>query len=258
MKKKTQSSNSTSTNLNQQIKPSSPMNSNSQYFTFPIWEKVYLDIKEVKDIDSFFSFSSSIFINKKVYIFPKYKSPSSHYAIFDTSTEQIAFYPLQIECFNPLHDKQTNLIYLFSYDSSYGSDFRYNIIEYNPINNSFTNLVMKGVAPKARREAFTSFIFDGKIYFFGGVQMFTGDNSMNYLFSFNIKECEWNIEKYNGIFHSDNMNLGYIINTFNVIGVEVEEGSGDEKGKVILIGGKYFDDVFYSNMSITTKIQNAK
>ena len=255
MKKKPQNStNSTTSNIIQTTKVTST--NPSQNLNFPIWEKVYLDTKDIKDIDSFFTYSSSIQINKKVYIFPKYKSSAGHYAILDLTNESIQFFNLSIECFNPVYDKTNNMIYLFSYESTYGSDYRYTIIEYNPIKNSFSITPQKGVPPKARREAFTSFVFGGKIYFFGGVQMFPGDNSMNYLFTFNIKEYEWNIENYNGIFHNDNMNLGYIINTFNVVSVEVP--CGNESSKVILVGGKYFDDVFYSNMSILTKIQNAK
>lgn len=299
MKKKQQpqppQNQSTLSNPNPLPTPSTILTPSQHLSTFPIWEKVYLDLKDspLKDNDSFFLTSTSLYLpqHKKCYFFPKYKpTQTSHYAVLDIEKTHIQFYIMPYECFNPVLDSSSNKIYLYTYDTSYGSDYRYSIIEFLPSKGSFSLLNHKGIAPKARREAFVSFILNKKMYFFGGVQMFPGDNSMNYMYSFNLKENEWNIESYEGIYHNDNVNLNYIMNTFDVVSINIESntpiqcnnciyGNGPSlnnssednnnnnnkttsiphtNSKVLLIGGKYFDDVFYSNMSIATKIQNAR
>lgn len=235
------------------ITPIAPTNQ-YQISSFPIWEKVYLDLKEFKEHEDFFNNSMIIQCGSIIYIFPKNKIQSSkkaYYAIFYSDNETMVINEMDIECFYPIHDQGSNGIYLFAYDDTYMSDYRYAIVEFNIETKTFNYLQQKGVAPKARSELFTAFLLGGKIFFFGGISMFPGDNSGLYLFSFSIKESEWNIENYTGIYHNDNQNLPYISNTINVVPIQIS------KEKELLIGGKYFDDVFYSNIT-SQKIQNAK
>jgi hypothetical protein len=95
------------------------------------------------------------------------------------------------------------------------------------------------------------FYLGGKIFFFGGVQKFSGDIGINYLFSFNKKELEWNIKEINQIYHNDNLSLSFLSNTYDVSCIKINEN------KILLIGGKFFDDVFYFNTSINLLKNNS-
>ena len=243
------------------------VNNNDKNNPFPIWEKVYLDIKsniineDIKtqlDRDSislFFKESKSINIKNYIYIFPLYKSEYK-YAIIDLEKEQLIFYEMPYQCFHPVYNPQfyhSNI--LFTYDSNFKSDGRYNIVEYDVKSNTFNNLVSKGVAPKARNNCFCSFIFSNKLFLFGGTPQFLSDNSLNYLFSYNIKENDWKIEEYNFNSEKEIINPNYIGNNFDVSCVQIEE-----KNIFYLIGGKYYDEIIYSeiNNANFSKLKQAK
>jgi len=251
MKKRT----NISTSNNTSKKDHSPVNNTTTIQNpsqFPIWEKIYLDTKELKKSDNFFSKCKSILIENEVYLFPSTKQNTQEniYAKINLENTQITFHNMIYDCFYPILNPNNKIIYLYTYDSSYNSDYRYSLIEFNIIDNSFNLIQQKGVPPKARNETFTSFLLGGKIFFFGGVQKFSGDISINHLFSFNLKELEWNIEEINQIYHNDNSSLNYLSNTYDVSCININEN------KVLLIGGKFFDDVFYSNTLINLHKNN--
>ena len=248
-KKNIPTSNSTSKKDHSLINNTTSIQNPSQ---FPIWEKIYLDTKELKKSDNFFSNCKSILIENEIYIFPSSKQnfQENIYAKINLDNSQITFNNMLYDAFYPILNPNNKIIYLYTYDSSYNSDYRYSLIEFNIIDNSFNLIQQKGVSPKARNENFTSFYLGGKIFFFGGVQKFSGDISINYLFSFNLKELEWNIKEINQIYHNDNLSLSYLSNTYDVSCVKINEN------KVLLIGGKFFDDVFYSNTSINLHKNN--
>jgi hypothetical protein len=237
---------------------------------FPIWEKIYLEFKTniINDIDlnlksqfdknkisSFFRESKSIIIKNYIYIFPLFKSEYK-YAIIDIGKNQLIFQEMPYQCFHPVYSPQFFFsIFLFTYDSSFKSDGRYNIVEFDVKTNSFNNLNCKGVAPKARNDCFCSFIYLNKLYFFGGTPKFLSDNSLNYLFSYNIKENDWKIEEY--VFNSEKelINSNYIGNNFDLSCVQIED-----KNIFYLIGGKYYDDIIYSEINNfnNSKLKQAK
>ena len=69
------------------------------------------------------------------------------------------------QCFHPVYSPQFyHSIFLFTYDSNFKSDGRYNIVEYYVKINTFNNLVSKGVAPKAINNCFCSFIYSNIIF----------------------------------------------------------------------------------------------
>ncbi len=236
------------------ISSSNTISSNNQIhnkINFPIWEKIYLEMNE--ETKNFFDNFESILISKEIYLFPKYFSENNKfYAIFNIKKEEIKFYNLKFKCFHPILILNKNVIYLYSYDNSYNSDFRYNLIEFDINLKNFEIIQYKGVAPKVR-ENFISFYLKDKIYFFGGEQKFIGDISLNYLFSFDIIEQQWNIENnYNNqIYLNETSNFNYISNSFDVKVININDD------KVFLIGGKYYDDIFYnSNVKIGAKTIN--
>ena len=237
---------------------SNSYNTSEKNMLFPIWEKIYLDLKsniiyedtnikahlEDNFVLSFFKESKSILIKNFLYIFPLYKSEYK-YSILDLEKNQFFFQEMPYQCFHPVYSqKYFYSIFLFIYDTSFKSDGRYNIVEYNVKTNSFTILNSKGVPPKSRNNNFCSFIYSNKLYFFGGTQRFMSDNSLNYLFSFNLKENDWKIEEYN--FNSDKeiINSNYIGNSFDISYVQLEE-----KNIFYLLGGKYYDDIIYSEIN---------
>ena len=233
-------------------------NNNEKNMPFPLWEKIYLDLKsnissedsiiksqiENDFILSFFKGSKSVLIKNYLYIFPLYKSEYK-FSILDLEKNQLFFQEMPYQCFHPVYSpKYFYSIFLFIYDTSFKSDGRYNIVEYDVKTNSFNILNSKGVAPKARNNNFCSFIYSNKLYFFGGTSKFLSDNSLNYFFSFNLKENDWKIEEYN--FNSDKeiINSSYIGNSFDISCVQLEE-----KNIFYLIGGKFYDDIIYSEIN---------
>lgn len=254
------------TNSSQTIDKNSP---------FPIWEKIYLDfpysdpffynkknnsqnqtnnlIKE-ENLCTFFKETKSINIDNHIYIFPLYRS-DYQYAIIDIENFQISFHEMPFQCFNPIYNIQYYYsIFLFTYDNSIKSDGRYNIIEYDTKSNLFNLLPSKGVPPKARSENFCSFIYLNKIYFFGGVPKFIADNSMNYIFSYNLKEFDWKIEEYIITAQKELFNVNYIGNNYDISLTQV-----NNENCFYLIGGKYYDDIIYSEINNNSnKLKQAK
>lgn len=246
------------------------LNNLEKNIPFPIWEKVYLELKTniLSDVDYnlksqfdnnslslFFKESKSIIIKNYIYIFPLYKSEYK-YAVIDLEKSQLIFQEMPCQCFHPVYSPQFYFsIFLFTYDSTFKSDGRYNIVEFDVKTNSFNILNSKGVAPKARNNCFCSFIFSNKLYFFGGTPQFLSDNSLNYLFSYNIKENDWKIEEYNFNPEKEIINSNYIGNNFDISCVQVEE-----KNIFYLIGGKYYDDIIYSEINNfnNSKLKQAK
>ena len=175
----------------------SNQNQKSHISAFPIWEKVYTETKgKLRDKKEFFSNIKPIVIQNFVYLFPQKSKPKPStllYAIFNMDNDALMMKDLPIYCFNPLYEESSNIIYLFCYDDSYTGDSRYNIIQFDPTKKEFNIINQKGNPPKLRQEKFISFILNGKIYLFGGVQLFPNDGSLGFLYAFNLKECEWKI-----------------------------------------------------------------
>ena len=255
--------------LNANSNISSSNNNLDKNNPFPSWEKIYLEIKmnitnnDLNPINnlynesliSFFKESKSITIKNYVYIFPLYKSEYK-YAIIDLDKNQLIFQEMPYQCFHPVYStKFPFIIYLFIYDSNYKSDGRYNIVEFDIKSNNFNILNSKGVPPKARNNCFCSLIYSNKIYFFGGLPKFLSDNSLNYIYSYNLKENDWKIEDYHFNSEKEIINTNYIGNNFDVSSVQIED-----KNIFYLIGGKYYDDIIYSDINYinNSKLKQAK
>ena len=255
--------------LNANSNISSSNNNLDKNNPFPSWEKIYLEIKmnitnnDLNPINnlynesliSFFKESKSITIKNYVYIFPLYKSEYK-YAIIDLDKNQLIFQEMPYQCFHPVYStKFPFIIYLFIYDSNYKSDGRYNIVEFDIKSNNFNILNSKGVPPKARNNCFCSLIYSNKIYFFGGLPKFLSDNSLNYIYSYNLKENDWKIEDYHFNSEKEITNPNYIGNNFDISSVQIEE-----KNIFYLIGGKYYDDIIYSEINNVnnSKLKQAK
>ena len=251
-------------NANSNLSSSNNYSNSDKSNPFPTWEKIYLELKTNVLIDdlkmknhlnnksmvSFFKESKSIIIKNYIYIFPLYKSEYK-YAIVDLDKNLLIFHEMPYQCFHPVYStKFPFTIFLFIYDSNYNSDGRYNIVEFDIKLNTFNILNSKGVPPKARNNCFCSFIYLNKLYFFGGIPKFLSDNSLNYIFSYNLKENDWKIEDY--FFNSEKeiINSNYIGNNFDISSVQIEE-----KNIFYLIGGKYYDDIIYSDVN---NINNSK
>ena len=251
-------------NANSNFSSSNNYSNSDKSNPFPTWEKIYLELKtnvliddlkmknhlNNKSIISFFKESKSIIIKNYIYIFPLYKSEYK-YAIVDLDKNLLIFHEMPYQCFHPVYStKFPFTIFLFIYDSNYNSDGRYNIVEFDIKLNTFNILNSKGVPPKARNNCFCSFIYLNKLYFFGGIPKFLSDNSLNYIFSYNLKENDWKIEDY--FFNSEKeiINSNYIGNNFDISSVQIEE-----KNIFYLIGGKYYDDIIYSDVN---NINNSK
>ena len=250
-------SNAPSSNNNHNINNNS-INNSDKNTPFPIWEKIYLELKtniiiddsniksqfDNESIISFFKESKSIIIKNYVYIFPLYKFEYK-YAIIDLEKKQLIFQEMPYQCFHPVYSSKIFYsIFLFTYDSSFKSDGRYNIVEFDIKTNNFTILNSKGVAPKARNNCFCSFIYSNKIYFFGGIPKYLSDNSLNYIFSYNLKENDWKVEEYTFNSEKEIINSNYIGNNFDISCIQIEE-----KNIFYLIGGKYYDDLIYSEIN---------
>ena len=223
--------------------------------SFQIWEKIYLDkIEQNGNIDDentenenlsdFLKSSKSIHIKNYLYIFPLLKSDNK-YAIIDLSKNILYFHKMPYQCFNPIYsEKFLFSIFLFYIDSSYKSDNRYNIIELDLKNNSFNILNSKGVPPKERKY-FSSFFYSNKIYFFGGLPQMLIDNSLNYIYSFNIKEYDWKIEESYFIDEKENINrINYLGNIYDNSIVQIKD-----KNIFYSIGGKYINDPMFSEIN---------
>lgn len=251
-------------NANSNLSSSNNYSNSDKSNPFPAWEKIYLELKtnvliddlkmknhlNNKSIISFFKESKSIIIKNYIYIFPLYKSEYK-YAIVDLDKNLLIFHEMPYQCFHPVYStKFPFTIFLFIYDSNYNSDGRYNIVEFDIKLNTFNILNSKGVPPKARNNCFCSFIYLNKLYFFGGIPKFLSDNSLNYIFSYNLKENDWKIEDYFFNSEKETINSNYIGNNFDISNVQIEE-----KNIFYLIGGKYYDDIIYSDVN---NINNSK
>ena len=221
-----------------------------------IWEKIYLNtieekenMKEEENMDNeylseFLKSSQSIHIKNYLYIFPLLKSDNK-YAIIDLSKNILYFHKMPYQCFNPIYSpKYLFSIFLFYVDSSYKSDSRYNIIEFDLKNNSFNILNSKGVPPKERKY-FSSFFYSNKIYFFGGLPQMLIDNSLNFIYSFNIKENEWKIEESYFMNEKGSINeINYLGNIFDNSSIQV-----NDKNIFYSIGGKYSNEFIFSEIN---------
>ena len=228
--------------------------------SFPIWEKIYLEKKENIEyeyideeyLSCFFKSSKSINIKNYLYIFPSTKSDNK-YAIIDLNKNYLYFHKMPYQCFNPIYSKKFYFsIFLFFIDQSYKSDRRFNIVEFDIKNNTFNILNSKGVAPKERNN-FSSFFYLNKIYFFGGLPKIMVDNSLNYIYSFNIKENEWKIEESNYMDNKENINNTFIGNNFDTSIIQVED-----KNIFYSFGGKCFNDLMNPEINIMGIGQNEK
>ena len=116
-------------------------------------------------------------------------------------------------------------------------------------------MLFRSVAPKARSESFCSFIYLNKLYFFGGVPKFIADNSMNYIFSYNLKEFDWKIEEYvMTTAQKELFNVNYVGNNYDISLAQV-----NNENCFYLIGGKYYDDIIYSEINNNSnKLKQAK
>ena len=227
-------------------------NNNFEKNSFQIWEKIYLEQKQnIEDeyieneyLSHFFKSSKSILIKNYLYIFPLLKSDNK-YAIIDLSKNILYFHTMPYQCFHPMYSPKFFFsIFLFFVDTSFKSDGRYDLIEFDIKNNSFNILSTKGVAPKERKN-FSCFFYMNKIYFFGGLPLMLVDDSLNYIYSYNIKEKEWNIEESNFINDKENINGdNYIGNNFDNSLVQV-----NDKNMFYSIGGKYINDLLYSEFN---------
>jgi len=105
----------------------------------------------------------------------------------------------------------------------------------------------KGVPPKRRADNFTVFHHQSsqKIFFLGGMQMYTGDNTGNLIYSFNLSTYEWKIENYSGSFYkSDLLTTSPFIN--NKFAMNCMQVSQD---KFLLQGGKRLENTINTGLS---------
>jgi hypothetical protein len=124
---------------------------------FPIWEKVYLEIKE-KFIYSYFENAQAIPIGSSTYFFPKSTTnKSTLYFIFNAEEESLKQEEMEIVGFYPIYDKG-EIIYLFRVEDDLFSEFRYSIVEFNINSREWKVLNSSGTAPKKRT--------DGKVFWF--------------------------------------------------------------------------------------------
>jgi hypothetical protein len=215
---------------------------NNQNMNFPIWEKVYLESKDNANIDFFENFKA-IPIRNQIFIFPSsMNKENKFYFIFDLENEILKQEEMSFHCFYPIFN-QISTIYLFRYDDSYTSDFRYSLVEFNIESREWLEVPMSGVSPKKRSDDFTSFFHNNKIYFFGGIQNFQGDNSTSLIYSFCTLTNEWKIENYSGDFPLNRCGMnGIMLST----------------DKFLFFGGKYIENSLsgpsISSSSFTTSI----
>jgi hypothetical protein len=233
---------------------------NKQFNTsFPIWEKVYLEITPDKLFDNI----HSVQVKNIVYIFPStYDEKNKNFYVLDLDAENIREEEMEYQgCFHPVYDTN-NIIYLFRFDSGKYSDFRYSIVEYNIETKKWGHNTHKGVAPKRRSDDFSTIFYNSKIYFIGGMQKFPGDNTGNLMYTYNTIDNEWAIESYNGSHLTELpgvpylanrsgmngiLNLGVIssnLGTLGTIGTSTEPVP-----KWLLIGGKYLENSFSNNIN---------
>lgn len=282
-----QSSNNDNNNNNNQFLN----NFNSK--NFPIWEKLYLSIKslesksiintdtllefikysvgvEVKTKKQFYFFPSQrLLIDEK--LFPLLKK----FYVFDLETEVLVENNLEYSCFNPVYDNNYT-IYLFkinqlhndNYLSLYKSsnpnminsisqynDTTYQIIEFNLNNNEQRELQATGTYPKIRKFGFTAIYFNTKIYFFGGLPIYSSDLTATYLYSFCTINYEWVVEDKSFSLLSNLKNNDETNSTYNKINDSINNVSSSNKKTNIFdnsqdksnIIGKY--DMKYSYFS---------
>jgi hypothetical protein len=123
---------------------------------FPIWEKVYLDIKD-NSIYDFFENADGVAVNNStIYFFPKTMNKSKWFFIFDSDKEILRQEEMVINGFHPIYDRG-EIIYLFRNDDDLFSEYRYSIIEYNINNKEWRALNSSGAAPKKRTDGIVLF-----------------------------------------------------------------------------------------------------
>jgi len=76
---------------------------------------------------------------------------NTKYFLLKLDSETLTQEEMQYACFNPVYDN-TNIIYLFKYEDSFSSDYRYSIVEFNIEINEWRLLPSNGTAPKRRTD----------------------------------------------------------------------------------------------------------
>jgi hypothetical protein len=211
---------------------------------FPIWEKIYFE----ENSDLFWENIKIVQIKNLVFVFANiYLENNKTYYIIDLELESMKKCESEYEeVFYPIWDGKKT-IYLYRFDSSPYSDWRYQLIEFNIETETWAQVQFKGVAPKRRSETFNSFYHhnSSKIYFFGGLQMYPGDNTGNFIYSFNCLNNEWSIE--NIKFPTNNPNTPYLSNRSGIASVLTQSD------KLFIIGGKELENSFFVEGSETLK-----
>ena len=208
---------------------------------FPIWEKLYFDSHKLEE-NNFFENVKGVHIKNLVYIFSsKHILNNKTFYIFDLDNETLKEEEAGIQdCFQPVYDGK-NSIYLFKIDNSYSSDFRYHLIDFNVKNKTWT---------KKRSDDFSVVYHQNsnKIFFFGGMQIFPGDNTGSFVYSFSLDEYEWNIENVSGEFFNKSQ-LPYVSNKSGITPISYNQD------KILLLGGKILEHNF-SNSFNSSNIEN--
>jgi len=217
---------------------------------FPIWEKIYIDSNKLEE-NNFFENVKGVHIKNLVYIFSsKHIHNNKTFYIFDLDNETLKEEEAGIQdCFQPVYDGK-NSIYLFKIDNSYSSDFRYHLIDFNVKNKTWTTIAHKGVSPKKRSDDFSVVYHQNsnKIFFFGGMQIFPGDNTGSFVYSFSLDEYEWNIETVSGEFLNKSQ-IPYVSNKSGITPIFYNQD------KILLLGGKILEHNF-SNSFNSSNVEN--
>eukprot|EP00744_Colponema_vietnamica_P009123 GILI01012998.1.p1 GENE.GILI01012998.1~~GILI01012998.1.p1 ORF type:complete len:597 (-),score=121.30 GILI01012998.1:393-2183(-) len=91
-------------------------------------------------------------------------------------------------------------IFLFDLPCKVGSDFRYEIVEFNAALRTWRRLRCTGIAPKSREGGFSSVIHENSLYFFGGFQVYAGDVTGSFVYKLDLRTHEWTTVEYSGDF----------------------------------------------------------
>jgi hypothetical protein len=119
--------------------------------TFPIWEKIYLEVKEQFIYDYFENAQAIQVKSNMIYFFPNVLNTSKLYFILDAEKEVLRQEEMVIQGFYPIYDKN-ELIYLFRVEDDLFSEYRYSIIEFNITSREWRVLNASGAAPKKRTD----------------------------------------------------------------------------------------------------------
>lgn len=76
---------------------------------------------------------------------------NTKYFLLKLDSETLTQEEMGYACFNPVFDNN-NIIYLFKYEDSFSSDYRYSIVEFNIEINEWRQLTSSGTAPKRRTD----------------------------------------------------------------------------------------------------------